>query len=145
MIEHKLSAHSNKAIVVVQLPSPVWISVTPQTVDCQAPPSVGFSRQEYWSGLPFPSPGESSWPRDQTCDSCHICIDRWILYPWATREAPATWLYTFKFLMGIAISSYKKVSPVVTPREWCISMASLSKLLQTTLHLFPKRMVEFNC
>ena len=29
-------------------------------VDCspQAPPSMGFSRQEYWSGLPFPSPGD---------------------------------------------------------------------------------------
>ena len=33
-------------------------SVTPWTVACQAPPSVGFSRQEYWSGLPFPSPGD---------------------------------------------------------------------------------------
>ena len=30
--------------------------VTPFTVACQAPLSVGFSRQEYWSGLPFPSP-----------------------------------------------------------------------------------------
>ena len=32
-------------------------SVTPQTVACQAPLSMGFFRQEYWSGLPFPSPG----------------------------------------------------------------------------------------
>ena len=31
---------------------------TPWTVAYQAPLSVGFSRQEYWSGLPFPSPGE---------------------------------------------------------------------------------------
>ena len=31
--------------------------VTPWTAACQAPLSVGFSRQEYWSGLPFPSPG----------------------------------------------------------------------------------------
>ena len=37
---------------------------TPWTVAHQAPPSMGFSRQEYWSGLPFPSPGESSQPRD---------------------------------------------------------------------------------
>ena len=27
-------------------------------VSCQAPLSMGFSRQEYWSGLPFPSPGD---------------------------------------------------------------------------------------
>ena len=32
--------------------------VTPWTVARQAPLSVGFSRQEYWSGLPFPSPGD---------------------------------------------------------------------------------------
>ena len=30
----------------------------PWTVGCQAPLSMGFSRQEYWSGLPFPSPGD---------------------------------------------------------------------------------------
>ena len=30
--------------------------VTPWTVACQAPLSMGFSRQEHWSGLPFPSP-----------------------------------------------------------------------------------------
>ena len=34
--------------------------VIPWTVARQAPPSMGFSRQEYWSGLPFPTPGESS-------------------------------------------------------------------------------------
>ena len=32
------------------------ILVIPWTVDCQSPLSMGFSRQEYWSGLPFPSP-----------------------------------------------------------------------------------------
>ena len=32
--------------------------VTPWTVACQAPLSLGLSRQEYWSGLPFPSPGD---------------------------------------------------------------------------------------
>ena len=31
---------------------------TPWTVAYQVPPSMGFSRQEYWSGLPFPSPGD---------------------------------------------------------------------------------------
>ena len=32
--------------------------LTPWTVAYQAPPSMGFSRQESWSGLPFPSPGD---------------------------------------------------------------------------------------
>ena len=37
--------------------SRVRLFATPWTIAHQAPPSVGFSRQEYWSGLLFPSPG----------------------------------------------------------------------------------------
>ena len=40
----------------VKLLSRVRFFATPWTVACQAPLSMGFSRQEYWSGLPFPSP-----------------------------------------------------------------------------------------
>ena len=36
--------------------SRVQLCVTPQTAAHQGPPSLGFSRQEHWSGLPFPSP-----------------------------------------------------------------------------------------
>ena len=36
----------------------VRLCVTPWTVACQAPLSIGFSRQEYWSGLLFPPPGD---------------------------------------------------------------------------------------
>ena len=42
--------------------SRVQLFVTPWTVAYQAPPSMGFSRQEYWSGLTFPSPGDLSDP-----------------------------------------------------------------------------------
>ena len=38
--------------------SHVWLLVTPWTAAYQAPPSMGFSRQEYWSGVPSPSPGD---------------------------------------------------------------------------------------
>ena len=38
--------------------SRVWLFVTLWTVALQAPPSVGFSRHEYWSGLPFPALGD---------------------------------------------------------------------------------------
>ena len=43
-------------VCVCQLLSCVQLFATPQTVACQIPLSMGFSRQEYWSGLPFPSP-----------------------------------------------------------------------------------------
>ena len=38
--------------------SRVWLFATPWTVVHQAPPSMGLSRQEYWSGLPCPPPGD---------------------------------------------------------------------------------------
>ena len=42
----------------MKLLSHLGLSATPWTVAHQAPPSMEFSRQEYWSGLPFPSPGD---------------------------------------------------------------------------------------
>ena len=42
--------------VKVKSLSPVWLVATPWTAAYQAPPSMGFSRQEYWSGVPLPSP-----------------------------------------------------------------------------------------
>ena len=42
--------------MTVKLLSRVRLSATPWTVAHQAPPSMGFSRQEYWSGVPLPSP-----------------------------------------------------------------------------------------
>ena len=44
--------------VCVQSISHVRLFAIPWTVARQAPLSMGFSRQEYWSGLPFPSPGD---------------------------------------------------------------------------------------
>ena len=42
--------------VKVKSLSCVWLLATPWTVAYQAPPSMGFSRQEYWGGVPLPSP-----------------------------------------------------------------------------------------
>ena len=43
----------------------VWLFVTPQTVACQTPLSMGFSRQKYWSVLPFPTPGDLPDPENE--------------------------------------------------------------------------------
>ena len=72
----------------VKLLSCVRFFATPWTVAYQASPSMGFSRQEYWSGLPFPSPGESSRPRDGTHISAISCVGRQILYRCATWDGP---------------------------------------------------------
>ena len=51
-----------KEAMKVKWLSRVRLFATPWTVAHQAPPSMGFSRQEYWSGLPFPSPGDLPYP-----------------------------------------------------------------------------------
>ena len=51
--------------------SPVRLCATPQTAAHQAPPSLGFSRQEHWSGLLFPSPMRES----EVTQSCLTLCD----------------------------------------------------------------------
>ena len=47
-------------LLLLSLFSRVQLCSTPETAAHQAPPSLGFSRQEHWSGLPFPSPMHES-------------------------------------------------------------------------------------
>ena len=49
-------SNAGKWKVKVKSLSRVWLFATPWTAAYQAPPSMGFSRQEYWSGVPLPSP-----------------------------------------------------------------------------------------
>ena len=51
-----------KGKVKVKSLSCVWLLVTSWTAAYQAPPSMGFSRQEYWSGMPLPSPSTIKCP-----------------------------------------------------------------------------------
>ena len=72
--------------------SRVWLCVTPQTAAHQAPPSLGFSRQEHWSALPFPSPMHESekwkWSRSVVSDSSrpHGLQPTSLLHPWDSPE-----------------------------------------------------------
>ena len=47
-----------KATCVCSVAQSCLTLCTPWSVGCHDPPSMGFSRQEYWSGLPFPTPGD---------------------------------------------------------------------------------------
>ena len=58
----KQESEGSQVVVVL---SHVQLFSTPSTVTHQAPPSMGFSRQEYWSGVPFPSPRNLSNSRIQ--------------------------------------------------------------------------------
>ena len=59
-MQYSISAHNSLTVLLeveVKSLSRVQLFVTPCTVAYQALLSMRFSRQEYWSGLPFPSPG----------------------------------------------------------------------------------------
>ena len=67
------------------------VFVTPWTIAYQASPSMGFSRQEYWSGLPFPSPGDIPDPGIKP-RAPKLQADA---YPLSHQGSPKTWyIYT---------------------------------------------------
>ena len=74
-------------LCVVSHFSGVQFCTTLWTVDCQAPLSMGFSRREYWSRLPCPSPGDFPNPGIKPVPSPVFCITGRFLI-WGTQEAP---------------------------------------------------------
>ena len=69
----------------------VWLSVTLWTVAHQAPLSMGFSRQEYWSGLPYPPPGDLPNPRIKLMALTLPALAGGFFTTTATWEAPNFW------------------------------------------------------
>ena len=88
--------------------SHVQLFKPPQAVAHQAPPAIGFSRQEYWSGLPYPPPGDLPNPGS----NLGLLHCRQVLYHWATREAhiympnlslPCFPFHNHKFIISICV------------------------------------------
>ena len=65
--------------------SSVWLLVIPWTVAFQVRLSMGFSGQEYWSGLPSPSPGDLPDPEIEPRSLISLALAV-VLYHWVTRE-----------------------------------------------------------
>ena len=79
---------SSSLLLLLSRFSHVRLGATPEMADHQAPPYLGFSRQEHWSGLPFPSPMHESekwkWSRSVVSDSSrpHGLQPTRLLRPW---------------------------------------------------------------
>ena len=99
-------SNAGKWQVKVKSLSPVWLLATPWTAAYQAPPSMGFSRQEYWSGVPLPSLSEVikvaltqydwcpyKWGKFVHRDTCRgrtmwrDIVGKW---PWQAKREPGT-------------------------------------------------------
>ena len=83
---------------------------TPWTVACQAPLSMGFPRQEYWTGLPFPSPGDLHDPGTEPT------IGRGFLYHWAASEAHYWGSFTILLFYFVVITLH--ISTPASFQKW---------------------------
>ena len=84
--------------------SHVWLSATPWPVAHQAPLSMGFSRREAWSGLPFPPPD------DFPTQGMNLCLLKFlhcrrILYCWAPGEPHAVYILLNKVVNKLALTT----------------------------------------
>ena len=66
-----IASDTSMLLLLLSRFSRVWLCATPWTAAHQAPPSLGFSRQEHWSALPFPSPMHES----EVAQSCATLSD----------------------------------------------------------------------
>ena len=76
---HVTLPHPSEGLCELSHFSLVRLSETPWSIAHQFPLSRGFSRQEYWSGLPCPPPGDLPDPGIEL-ESYVSCIARWVLY-----------------------------------------------------------------
>ena len=92
--------------------SHVWLFETPRSAACQAPLSIGFSRQGYWSRLPFPSPdclpdpGTKFLPLEPPELAGRFCTS------WAIEEAHIIYrykVYIYLFIFLLILQSLEKL------------------------------------
>ena len=82
----RMTQVSTQNVCVLSCLNHIWLFATLWTVVCQTLLSRRFFRQEYWSGLPFPPPGNLPNPGTERV-SYVFCFARQIIYHWAIRQA----------------------------------------------------------
>ena len=137
----------------MKLLSRVRLFVTPWTAAYQAPPSMGFSRQEYWSGLPFPSLGDLPDPGIEPRSPAlktdallpeppgkHFLLRRSLIgcSPWGRKESDVTERLHFHFSLsciGEGNGDPLQCSCLENPREGGASWAAVYGVAQSQTRL----------
>ena len=116
--------------------------MTPWTVARQAPLSMGFSRQKYWCGLPFPSPGDLPYPRIEPMSPTlagrlcvfFVCLFVFFFNHRATREAQLKGisLISFSYLQSSSGISYSVIYfvPLLWVYQKCVTAFGAKGSLQ---------------
>ena len=120
--------------VKVKSLSRVWLLATPWTAAHQAPPSMGFSRQEYWSGVPLPSPIRADNLAINSC-FCHL------LAVWPCRSH----LISLCFSLLIRYVGMEGVECLhLVDQLWRINLHKTNQLLTTMPRTWSKWWKMFN-
>ena len=129
--------------IEVKLLSRVWLFATPWTVAHQAPPSMEFSRQEYWSGLPFPSPGDFPDPRIEP-RSPALQTEKQANH----KRTNTTWFHLYEVSK---CNSILKSRDITLPTKICLVKAMVFPVVTygcescTKESLSPKELMLLNC
>ena len=102
--------------------SRVWLCATPQTAAHQASLSLGFSRQEHWSGLPFPSPMHESKIESEVAQSCPTLVTPWT----AAHQASLS--------MGFSRQEYWSGVPLPSPLKMKLYLILFPHLFHEDYH-----------
>ena len=115
---YSVEAYTMLLLLLLSRFSRVRLCATPETAAHQAPPSLGFPRQEHWSGLPFPSPMHESeewkWSRSVMSDSSrpHGLQPTRLLHPW-DFPGKSTGVGCHCLLQSYTISTYKYIFAII--------------------------------
>ena len=112
------SSNAWKWKVKVKSLSRVWLLATPWTAAYQAPPSMGFSRQEYWSGVPLPSPFLSLAYINlfSIKTSKYLAFNTYLMVVWMYFLSWINCFYSFIFLQ--LYNSEKAMAPHSSTLAW---------------------------
>ena len=111
--------------------SHVWLFVTSWTVACQAHLSMGFFRQDYWSGLPFPSPRDLPNPGSHV--SCVYCIAGKFFIYWTILEGTSEIGLIFRFVTISCTNYFNSLSIIFF---YHMAILNSSHILKSIYHNF---------
>ena len=111
------------------------ILMTPWTVACQTPLSMGFPRQEYWSGLPFPSPGNLPNPEIKPgCPALQVNS----LPEFAHQGSPSNICVCVCVCVCIHIWSWANCFPTLSCKSILCKTRMVIKIISKLVSLFPR-------
>ena len=146
MASQHSSTSSLRLLLLLSHFSRVWLCATPETAAHQAPLSLGFFRQEHWSGLPFPSPMHESEKWKWKVKMKPLSHVRLLATPWtAAYQAPPSMGFSRQeYWSGVPSPSLSlRLQPHKNPYEFYIQKKTDFHFGQLKNRLPPKKRLSF--